>query len=92
MIVVHLISCCDISFVSCYLTQFEVTTNLSHSRSEEWNYIPDDQKEEMGLTFDHDGEFWYAYFKIWNISHLNFKILIYCFEFTIEIKWEKNIR
>ena len=79
MIVVHLISCCDISFVSSYLTQFEVTTNLSHSRSEEWNYIPDDQKEEMGLTFDHDGEFWYAYFKIWNISHLNFKILILLF-------------
>ena len=53
------------------ITQFEVTTDLSHSRSEEWNYIPDDQKEEMGLTFDHDGEFWYAYLKILNTSHLN---------------------
>lgn len=33
-------------------------TQLSCCRSEEWNYIPDDQKEEMGLTFTHDGEFW----------------------------------
>ena len=26
--------------------------------SEEWNFIPEDQREEMGLTFSHDGEFW----------------------------------
>ncbi len=27
-------------------------------RSEEWNYISDDDRAEMGLTFSHDGEFW----------------------------------
>uniref|UniRef100_A0A0A1XHT6 Calpain-B n=1 Tax=Zeugodacus cucurbitae TaxID=28588 RepID=A0A0A1XHT6_ZEUCU len=26
--------------------------------SAEWRYIPDSQKEELGLTFDADGEFW----------------------------------
>jgi len=29
--------------------------------SEEWEYIPDDQKEEMGLTKGHDGEFWMTF-------------------------------
>jgi len=27
-------------------------------RSEEWQAIPDDEKDTLGLTFDHDGEFW----------------------------------
>lgn len=26
--------------------------------SEEWSLIPDEEKEEMGLNFSHDGEFW----------------------------------
>jgi len=30
-------------------------------KSEEWSFIADEEKEEMGLTFDHDGEFWMAY-------------------------------
>jgi calpain, invertebrate len=29
--------------------------------SSEWRYIPDHAKEEIGLTFDHDGEFWMSY-------------------------------
>lgn len=30
-------------------------------QSQEWQYIPAEEKEEMGLTFEHDGEFWMAY-------------------------------
>jgi len=29
-------------------------------RSEEWQAVPDDEKETLGLTFDHYGEFWYV--------------------------------
>ncbi|XP_029708160.2 calpain-A isoform X10 [Aedes albopictus] len=30
-------------------------------QSVEWRYIPDEQKEELGLNFDNDGEFWMSY-------------------------------
>ncbi|XP_055589781.1 calpain-A-like isoform X3 [Uranotaenia lowii] len=30
-------------------------------QSAEWRFIPDDQKEELGLNFDSDGEFWMSY-------------------------------
>lgn len=30
-------------------------------KSPEWRFIPDHEKEEIGLTFDDDGEFWMAY-------------------------------
>uniref|UniRef100_A0A182N3N7 Calpain catalytic domain-containing protein n=1 Tax=Anopheles dirus TaxID=7168 RepID=A0A182N3N7_9DIPT len=30
-------------------------------KSPEWRYIPDEQKHELGLNFDHDGEFWMSY-------------------------------
>ncbi|XP_075987932.1 calpain-A-like isoform X3 [Anticarsia gemmatalis] len=30
-------------------------------KSPEWRYIPDSEKEEMGLNFDDDGEFWMSY-------------------------------
>lgn len=29
--------------------------------SPEWRYIPEDQKNEIGLTFDRDGEFWMSF-------------------------------
>ncbi|XP_067627682.1 calpain-A [Eurosta solidaginis] len=29
--------------------------------SPEWRYIPEDQKHEIGLTFDRDGEFWMSF-------------------------------
>ena len=32
---------------------------LSVYRSPEWQYIPEEEKQEIGLTFDDDGEFWY---------------------------------
>lgn len=30
-------------------------------KSAEWQFIPDDEKEEVGLTFEHDGEFWMSF-------------------------------
>lgn len=30
-------------------------------QSQEWNFIPEEQKQEMGLTFDDDGEFWMSF-------------------------------
>lgn len=30
-------------------------------RSPEWRFIPDNEKEELGLTFDVDGEFWMSF-------------------------------
>uniref|UniRef100_A0A1Q3FYF1 Putative calpain family cysteine protease n=1 Tax=Culex tarsalis TaxID=7177 RepID=A0A1Q3FYF1_CULTA len=30
-------------------------------QSAEWRFIPDEQKEELGLSFDNDGEFWMSY-------------------------------
>ncbi|CAO1383373.1 unnamed protein product [Diamesa hyperborea] len=30
-------------------------------KSPEWRYIPEHTKEEIGLTFDHDGEFWMSF-------------------------------
>jgi len=29
--------------------------------SPEWQYIPDDEKEALGINFDADGEFWMSY-------------------------------
>ncbi|XP_068144740.1 calpain-A [Drosophila tropicalis] len=29
--------------------------------SPEWRYIPEEQKQEIGLTFDRDGEFWMSF-------------------------------
>lgn len=30
-------------------------------RSPEWRYISEEEKEDLGLTFDDDGEFWMSY-------------------------------
>ncbi|XP_028027620.1 calpain-B-like isoform X7 [Bombyx mandarina] len=30
-------------------------------KSPEWRYIPESEKEELGLTFDDDGEFWMSF-------------------------------
>lgn len=30
-------------------------------RSPEWRFIPESEKEELGLTFDDDGEFWMSF-------------------------------
>ena len=29
--------------------------------SAEWQYIPDDEKENIGLNFENDGEFWMSF-------------------------------
>ena len=31
---------------------------LSNHRSSEWSLLSDREKDQMGLTFDDDGEFW----------------------------------
>ena len=31
------------------------------SRSQEWQFIPESEREEMGLNFAHDGEFWMSF-------------------------------
>lgn len=33
----------------------------AYCRSPEWQFIPEDEKEEVGLTFDRDGEFWMSF-------------------------------
>lgn len=46
-------------------------------KSPEWRFIPDEEKEAIGLTFDQDGEFWMsfkdfvAYFDRLEICNLN---------------------
>lgn len=30
-------------------------------KSPEWRFIPEHEKERIGLTFDHDGEFWMSF-------------------------------
>ncbi len=30
-------------------------------RSPEWQFIPQEEKDEIGLTFDRDGEFWMSF-------------------------------
>lgn len=30
-------------------------------KSQEWRFIPQHEKERIGLTFDHDGEFWMSF-------------------------------
>lgn len=30
-------------------------------KSQEWQFIPPEEKEEIGLTFEHDGEFWMSF-------------------------------
>jgi len=29
--------------------------------SAEWNYVPDEEKMQLGINFEHDGEFWMSY-------------------------------
>lgn len=37
------------------LAKFLFFANL---RSQEWKFIPEEERREIGLTFDDDGEFW----------------------------------
>lgn len=34
---------------------------MLYSRSPEWRFISDEEKEDLGLTFDDDGEFWMSF-------------------------------
>ncbi|KAJ8876072.1 hypothetical protein PR048_023981 [Dryococelus australis] len=35
--------------------------HYAREESPEWRFIPEHTKEEIGLTFDDDGEFWMSY-------------------------------
>jgi hypothetical protein len=39
----------------------ELTIFCLSLRSPEWRYIPESEKEDLGLTFDDDGEFWMSF-------------------------------
>ena len=38
-----------------------MTNFTCNFRSPEWQFIPDEEKENLGLTFEADGEFWMSY-------------------------------
>ena len=40
---------------------FAEYVNIVFLRSQEWNYIPEETRRELGLTFDADGEFWMTF-------------------------------
>ena len=46
-----------ISEFFCKLTNSKFL-ELDFCRSEEWNLISDAEKQDMGLVWSHDGEFW----------------------------------
>ena len=60
----------------CFLKQgdeFEWSGAWS-DKSSEWQFIPDYEKQEIGLTFEQDGEFWISY----NDFKLNFDTIDIC--------------
>ncbi|KAL7037818.1 hypothetical protein ACKWTF_009372 [Chironomus riparius] len=66
-------------------------------KSAEWRYIPDHAKEEIGLTFDHDGEFWISYrdflkyFDRMEICNLSPDSLSEEQESGLKKKWNMNV-
>lgn len=47
-------------------------------KSQEWQFIPPEEKEEMGLTFEHDGEFWMSFKVSDNAQFLGNYLSFYC--------------
>jgi len=43
------------------LLEVNITRTFGNFRSPEWQFIPTEEKEEVGLTFDRDGEFWMSF-------------------------------
>lgn len=70
--------------------------------SQEWRLVPDDEKQDIGLVYNHDGEFWMSY----KDFVANFQRLEICFlgpdglalDSTLglgnekSVKWESNIQ
>ena len=44
-------------------------------RSQEWRLIGEEQRQEMGLTFSNDGEFWLALLKLVLLSNMSLIVL-----------------
>ncbi|KAK2177398.1 hypothetical protein NP493_599g02062 [Ridgeia piscesae] len=65
--------------------------------SEEWSLIQDDEREEMGLMFDHDGEFWMSYkdfsgeYEKLEICHLGPDTLAAVDNDEEDTKWEGSV-
>ncbi|KAK8372825.1 hypothetical protein O3P69_020922, partial [Scylla paramamosain] len=45
----------------CDIQTPRVSGKILCDKSQEWQFIPPEEKEEMGLTFKHDGEFWMSF-------------------------------
>lgn len=48
-------------FYSCASNFVKFTPLSCVDRSPEWRFIPDHEKEKLGLVFDVDGEFWMSF-------------------------------
>lgn len=65
--------------------------------SPEWRFIPDNEKQELGLTFEYDGEFWMSfqdfikYFQRLEVCNLNPDSLDEDLVDGSRKKWEANI-
>ena len=44
-----------------YFLSFYFVRLCAFDRSPEWRLIPEHEKQELGLVFDDDGEFWMSY-------------------------------
>lgn len=66
-------------------------------KSQEWQFIPDEDKEELGLVFDNDGEFWMTfkdflkYFDRIEICNLSPESLNSDDEWSGKLTWNMNL-
>ena len=44
-----------------FVNEYDRLKEILFNRSPEWQFISDRMKKEIGLTFDHDGEFWMSF-------------------------------
>ncbi|XP_076044094.1 calpain-B-like isoform X6 [Oratosquilla oratoria] len=67
-------------------------------QSPEWQYIPEDEREEIGLNFEHDGEFWMSFkdflsnFTMIELTNLNPDSLDdQDIQGSVQHKWEMSV-
>ena len=60
------------------MLKIKIKQKFTHftNRSSEWHSVSEEEREEIGLNFDRDGEFWYRkfFYKWKNINDLTLKI------------------